>query len=87
MGVEGNRSLLPCGGWPALFLYIGFVHNDEVVVRRMVGGLGVLLLLVKLPTIVILLGIWGGHPLHGPVEITCLVLGVGSILAARFLHS
>ena len=69
-----------------LFLYVGFLHQDEVLVRRMVGGLGALLLLVKVVTIVMPLT-WGGHPLHGPAEITCLVLGGASILAARFLHS
>ncbi len=27
---------------------------------------------------------WGGHPVHGPIEVTCLVLGGASIMAARF---
>jgi hypothetical protein len=28
---------------------------------------------------------WGGHVLHGPIEITCLTVGASSVLAARYL--
>lgn len=74
------------GGVGFLFLYVGFLHKDEAFVRQMVGGLGALMLLVKAIMIVTPLT-WGGHLLHGPIEITCLVVGVGSIAAAQFLHS
>ena len=67
-----------------LFLYVGFLLQDSTIVRQMVGGLGVLLLAVKAITILTLLT-WGGHALHGPIEITCLAVGVSSVLAARYL--
>ncbi len=28
---------------------------------------------------------WGSHLMHGPIEITCLVVGITSILAYRYL--
>ncbi len=69
-----------------LFAFVGFWHsvNDETT-RWMVGGLGVILVAVKVPMIVAPLLLWGGHLQHGPVEITCLVVGIASILAARYL--
>ncbi len=63
------------------FAYAGFLQGDLVVVRRLVGGLGVLLLLVKVTTILTPLA-WGGHAQHGPIEISCLIVGVISILVA-----
>lgn len=63
------------------FAYAGFLQPDLVVVRRFVGGLGVLLLLVKLVTIFTPLA-WGDHTRHGPIEITCLIVGITSILVA-----
>ncbi|HEV2092639.1 MAG TPA: hypothetical protein VGR18_05685 [Rubrobacter sp.] len=71
-------------GVSLLFLYVGFVLKDATIVRQMVGGLGVLLLVVKAITILTPLT-WGGHALHGPVEITCLAVGASSVLAARYL--
>jgi len=68
-----------------LFLYVGFVPEDPIVVRRMVGGLGVLLLVVKAATILTPLA-WRGDPLHGPIEVTCLAVGISSVLAARYLR-
>lgn len=67
-----------------LFAYVGFWQGDTAAVRQIVGGLGVLLLVVK-PVTVLAALVWTGRLEHGPVEITCLVLGVGSILAARYL--
>ncbi len=67
-----------------LFLYVGFWLRDTVSIRRMVGGLGALLVVAKTITIVTPL-MWGGPPQHGSVEVTCLVVGVLSILAARYL--
>jgi hypothetical protein len=73
-------------GLGLLFAYAGFWQKDTTTVRLLVGGLGVLLVAVKASIIVAPLT-WGGHPLHGPVEITCLVVGITSILAARYLPS
>lgn len=67
-----------------LFAYAGFFQRDVTSVRYIVGGLGVLLLLVKSVTLLIGLA-WLGIFNHGPFEVTCLVLGVGSVLAARYL--
>jgi len=50
----------------------------------MVGGLGVLLVVVKAIIIATPLT-WGGPVKHDPIEITCLVLGITSILAAGYL--
>ncbi len=68
-----------------IFAYLGFRQRDAGVVRQMVGGMGVLLILVKAVTIIspVLLG---EAPLHGPIEVTCLVVGLLSILAARGLR-
>ncbi|MDP9412382.1 MAG: hypothetical protein M3P70_18195 [Actinomycetota bacterium] len=77
-------SIFYHAGVGLLFLYVGFLLKDTAIVRQMVGGLGVLLLAVKAITVLTPLT-WGGHALHGPIEITCLVLGVSSILAARYL--
>lgn len=71
-------------GVSLLFLYVGFLLKDTTVVRQMVGGLGVLLLAVKAITILTPLT-WGGHALHGPIEVTCLAVGASSVLAARYL--
>lgn len=82
-GWEGI-SIFYHAGVGLLFLYVGFSRLEAVTVRQMVGGLGVLLVVVKTITIVTPLT-WGGPPQHGPVEVTCLVLGISSILAARHL--
>ncbi len=71
-------------GVSLLFLYVGFGLRDTTTIRQMIGGLGVLLVAVKTITIATPLT-WGGPAKHGPVEITCLVLGVISILAAWYL--
>lgn len=67
-----------------LFAYAGFFQRDDETVRQIVGGLGVLVLVVKALTIVTPLA-WGGPPQHGPIEVTCLVVGLASVLAARYL--
>ncbi len=67
-----------------MFAYVGYVQKDARITRQVVGGLGVLLLVVKGITILAPL-LWDGHLLHGPIEITCLLLGTASILAAAFL--
>ncbi len=71
-------------GVGVLYAYVGFVQRDAEGARLMVGGLGVLLLVVKGITIVVPL-LWGEPPLHGPIEVTCLVVGISSVLAAKYL--
>lgn len=68
-----------------IFVYLGFWQRDAVVVRRVVGGMGVLLLLIKGAIILAPLA-WGEGLLLGPIEITCLVVGILSVLAARYLR-
>lgn len=77
-------SIFYHAGVGLLFLYVGFSRLEAVTVRQMVGGLGALMVVVKAITIVTPL-MWGGPPQHGPVEVTCLVVGILSILAARYL--
>ncbi len=80
-------GLLPTfyhAGVGLLFAFAGFYQRNGKTVGMMVGGLGVLLLVVKAPMILAPL-LWGAHPQHGPIEITCLVVGIASILAARYL--
>jgi hypothetical protein len=71
-------------GVAILFAYAGFLQRDRETARQIVGGLGILLLAVKAVTTVMPLA-WGGPPQHGPIEMTCLVLGLASVLAARYL--
>ncbi len=71
-------------GVGVLFGYAAFFERDAVTVRRIVGGLGVLVLAIKSVTVLITVLVHGVFE-HGPVEVTCLVLGIGSILAARYL--
>ena len=69
----------------AIFLYVGFLNRDAAVVRSVVGGLGVLLLVGKAFMIVTGLAFGGEGNLFGPVEVTCIVGGLTSVLAARYL--
>ncbi len=69
----------------AFFAYLGFLQRDAQVVRQVVGGMGVLLVIGKGIILFIPL-VWGQAPFHGPIEITCFVAGVLSILAARYLQ-
>lgn len=68
-----------------LFLFVGYARLETTIVRQMVRGLGVLLVAVKGVTILVSWLLPTPYFLHGPVEITCLVLGIASILAARYL--
>jgi hypothetical protein len=70
----------------AIFAYLGFLQPDAGVVRQGVGGMGILLLVVK-TFIIFLPMLWGESILHGPIELTCLVAGVLSIVAARYLRN
>jgi hypothetical protein len=66
------------------FLFVGFSHLQSTYFRQMVGGFGVLLLAIGGTTI---LGTWLSpmRYLHGPIEITSVIAGLASILAARYL--
>ena len=68
----------------ALFAYLGFWQRDPVVVRRVVGGMGVLLLLSKGAVVAVALLVGDEEPLFGPVEVVCFVIGLLSVLVARF---
>lgn len=63
------------------FSYLGFWQRDSWVVRRVVGGMGLMLLLVKAVSTVAPL-LWGGKLLLGPIEVTCFVVGVLSVAVA-----
>ncbi len=67
-----------------LFAYPGFRKEDGDTACWMVGGLGVLLLVVKVPTILAPL-LWGEALLLSSIEVSCLVVGILSVLAARYL--
>lgn len=62
------------------FVYLGFVQRDDRTVRFMVGAMGALLLVGKV--VLVLASLLEGEPLlEGPIETTCLVIGLLSILA------
>jgi hypothetical protein len=67
-----------------LFLYVGVSGLEGATVRRMIGGLGALVVVV---TAVGILASWllPTQYLHGPIEVTGLIVGTTSILAARYL--
>lgn len=79
------QSGLYQAGVGALFAYAGFWQGDTAIVRQIVGGMGVLLLVVKAAVILGTLLAYGVFE-HGPAEATYLVVGVGSVLAARYLR-
>jgi hypothetical protein len=67
-----------------LFSYVGFSGLERATVRRMIGGLGAFMVVV---TAVVIFASWllTLQYLHGPIEVTGLIVGVASILAARYL--
>ncbi len=67
------------------FVCLGFFLRDAEIVRLAVGGIGALLVAGK----AIILGVpllLGRTSFHPPIEVTCLVLGLLSVLAARYLR-
>ncbi len=72
-------------GVGTIFAYLGFLQRDPEIVRTVVGGMGILLVVVKAIVFVLPL-LWGESPLRGPIEITCLVVGVLSVFAGRYLR-
>jgi hypothetical protein len=79
-----EASIYYHAGVGLFFLLIGYSRLGATYIRQIVGGLGVLLVLVKGVTILVS-WLLPTRYLHGPIEITCLILGVASILAARYL--
>ena len=67
-----------------LFLCVGSSGLGITTIRQIVGGFGVLLAAVGGVTI---LATWllPIHYLHGPIEITCLIVGIASVLSVRYL--
>ncbi len=57
----------------AIFAHLGFFQRNTIVVRGVIGCMGVLVLLVKGVVILTPL-LWGEPPFHGPVEVTCVVV-------------
>ncbi len=68
------------------FACLGFFLRDAQTVRLTVGGIGTLLVLGKAIILVIPL-LLGRASFHLPIEVTCLVIGLLSVLAARYLRN
>ena len=66
------------------FLLVGSSRLEGTYVRRIVGGFGVLLVAIG-GTAILATWLSPMRYLHGPIEIASLIVGVASILAARFL--
>lgn len=67
------------------FGYAGFFVRERDVVLQIIEGLGILLVVVKGITLLVLLLL--REPLHwGSFEISCFVVGIGSIVMARYLR-
>ncbi|MDP9425712.1 MAG: hypothetical protein M3P37_06655 [Actinomycetota bacterium] len=68
-----------------MFVYVGFLHRDAEVLRIGGGGLGMLLIVSKTVVIGIGLLLVDQHDFFNPIEVICVVVGIGSILAATLL--
>ncbi len=80
-----EASIYYHAGLGLFLLFAGFSSRlGTTAVRQLVGGLGVLLVLVN-GVAVLVSWLLPTRYLHGPVETTGLILGVTSILAARYL--
>lgn len=81
----GVLATLYHAGLGILFAYVGFRPSlDTETSREIVAGLGLLVLTVE---VVAILLSWLApiHLMYGSIEITGLVVGVTSILAAKYL--
>ncbi len=66
-----------------IYGYVGFWANETAAVRTLMGGMGLLLLLGK--GLLIAGDLWSGHNAFSSVtEVVCLVVGLTSILAAKY---
>jgi hypothetical protein len=80
----GAGEILSHAGLGLLFAYAGFGIGDTEAVRAMAGGLGGLVIAIG---VVEILAVWFS-PLRlvlYPHDATWLAVGVGSLLAARYL--
>jgi hypothetical protein len=66
------------------FLLVGFSRLEITYVRQMVGGFGVLLVAIG-GTAILATWLSPMRYLHGPIEITSVIAGLASVLAARYL--
>ncbi len=73
-------------GVGVFFAYFGFFTRDIAATRLFVGGMGVLLLISK-AYLFIVRWLSGEPPFGGITHVVCLVIGITSILAARYLRS
>jgi hypothetical protein len=80
----GAASASYHAGLGLFFLFVGFSRLEVTTLRQLVGGFGVLLVLVGG---VAILASWmlPMRYLHDPIEITSLIVGVASVLAASHL--
>lgn len=69
-----------------MFVYVGSLHRDAEVIRFVVRGLGVLLIMGKAVVIGTGLLLGDRHNLFHPIEVVCVVVGIGSVLVAAFLE-
>jgi hypothetical protein len=78
---EYQSAIYYHAGVGLFFLLIGFSRLEITYVRQMVGGFGVLLVAIGGTTI---LATWLSpmRYLHGPIEITSVIAGLASVLAA-----
>jgi hypothetical protein len=66
------------------FLFVGSSRLGTTTVRQMVGSLGVLLV-AAMGAAILVSWLLPTRYLHGPIEVTGLIVGVSNILAARYL--
>ena len=67
------------------FVCLGLFLRDAQTVRLAVSGIGALLVLGKAIILVVPL-LLGRASFHLPIEVTCLVVGLLSVLAAKYLR-
>ena len=67
-----------------MFLYVGFLDRDRDSVRLEVGGLGMVVLVSKSLMILALLLAFGYFE-YDLMAVSCLVVGISSLLAAKYL--
>jgi len=72
-------------GLGLLFAYAGYFERERESVLQIIQGLGVLMVAIKGITLLALL-LLGGEIRWGSIEVSCFVVGIGSILVARYLR-
>lgn len=72
-------------GLGLLFAYAGFFERERESVLQIIQGLGVLMVAIKGITLLALL-LLGYGIRWDSIEVSCFVVGIGSILVARYLR-